>query len=105
MALPMNADVAAKSLETRISVLEKSLQATASTITLCVGGSKIVITQGEIHIETGGKITLQALSFDLKTTSNASIHCMNNFTMKASGQADVEASGTLTLKGATINEN
>jgi uncharacterized protein involved in type VI secretion and phage assembly len=44
-----------------------------------------------------GKVTIEAKDLDIKT--NASV------TVKASGNANVEASGTMTIKGATVNIN
>jgi hypothetical protein len=106
MALPINADSTTKSLDSRITALEKTIQSTPTTLTFQVGGSKIIISASEIRLETSGKITIRPMGdVSVEVGGNASVRAGMNLTLKASGQGTLQASGTLTLKGAVINQN
>jgi type VI secretion system secreted protein VgrG len=70
-----------KKLETRLSNLEKAIEATVGKITLKAGNSSIAISPVSVIIKS------------------------NNIELSASGKITVKASGDLTMKGAKILQN
>ncbi|UCF92828.1 MAG: hypothetical protein JSW39_01335 [Desulfobacterales bacterium] len=72
----------------KIEIIDKGEE---NVITWDTSSNKITITAGQdIEVKAGsGKILLEATTIEIK----------------ASGEATIEASGTLTLKGATVNIN
>jgi uncharacterized protein involved in type VI secretion and phage assembly len=72
----------------KIEIIDKGGE---NAVTWDTGSNKITVAAGQdIEVKAGsGKILLEATSIEIK----------------ASGEATIEASGTLTLKGATVNIN
>jgi hypothetical protein len=52
-----------------------------------------------------GPINIKGLKVDLESQTDMNIRVGGNLSEKASASLSVEASGTLTLKGAVINQN
>lgn len=72
-----------------------------------------VNSEQDIVIKAKEKIRLEAKVIETKSNqdtklevgANFEMKATSNMTLKASGQGNVEASGTLTIKGATVNIN
>jgi hypothetical protein len=68
---------------------------------------------GDILIKAKNTITLDCKDLVTKSSqstkstvgTNYDINVTSNYTMKANGQADIESSGTMTIKGSTVNIN
>jgi uncharacterized protein involved in type VI secretion and phage assembly len=80
----------------KIEIIDKEKK---NGITISTKDNTITVkTEKDLVISApNGKVTIEAKDLDIKT--NASV------TVKASGNANVEASGTMTIKGATVNIN
>jgi uncharacterized protein involved in type VI secretion and phage assembly len=68
---------------------------------------------GDIMIKAAGTVTIECNKLithsknDTKMTvdANYNLQVTSNMTMKANGQGDIESSGTMTIKGSTVNIN
>ena len=104
MMQPLTA-VGTQTIESRVALLESVLKPVNNTITLQVGTTKVVISQNKIELVCQGAINIKGLKVDLESQTDMDIRVGANLTERASASLSVEASGTLTLKGAVINQN
>jgi uncharacterized protein involved in type VI secretion and phage assembly len=87
----------------KIEIVDKSEK---NSIVIDTSKNALVVTvEGDITLTAKGKIVLDCEAFEVTTKADVKLTPGGNFAVKATGNADVEGGGPMTLKGATVAIN
>ena len=87
----------------KIEIIDKSEK---NSIVIDTASNTLIVTvEGDITLTAKGKIVLDCEAFEVKTKADVKMEPGGNFAVKATGNADVEGGGPMTLKGATVAIN